>query len=62
MCWAEVFLTLLRKKGYKIEISEHWDGNEAELKVEGEDLWKFVNEKMSEKKHDLFKDYIVIIT
>ena len=62
MRWTEVFLSLLMRKGYKVDIPEEWNGNEADLKVEGIELWKYVNEKMSESKHELFKDYIFIIT
>ena len=66
MRWAEVFLTLLKQKGRKVTIPDEWDGNENELLVEenGEEipLWEYVNEVMSESKHELFKDYTFIIT
>ena len=38
MRWTEVFICLLRKKGYDIEIPDNWNGNEAELKVKDTDL------------------------
>ena len=62
MRWSEVFLSLLMRKGYNIEIPKDWNGNDNELLVEGEELWKYVNDIMSENKHDLFKDYTFLIT
>ena len=62
MRWVEVFLSLLKRNGYKVEIPEDWDGDEKELKVEGEPLWTYINEKMSNSKHKLFKDYTFLIT
>lgn len=62
MRWSEVFLSLLMRKGYNIEIPQDWNGNDNELLVEGEELWKYVNDIMSENKHDLFKDYTFLIT
>ena len=65
--WSEVVLSLLRKKGVKISIPPNWNGNDKELVVEmdnGEkpELWVYVNEKMSHPKHELYKDYIFMIT
>ena len=65
--WSEVALSLLRKKGVKISIPPNWNGNDKELVVEmdnGEkpELWVYVNEKMSHPKHELYKDYIFMIT
>ena len=68
MRWSEVFLSLLKRKGYKVVIPEAWNGNEAELRVvDPEDdndveLWKFVNERMSQSRYELFKDYTFLIT
>ena len=56
-----MFLSILRRKGYKIEIPEDWNGHDEELLVEGQELWEFVN-SMSESKHELFKDYTFLIT
>lgn len=65
--WAEVFLSLLIRKGRDVTIPDNWDGNENELLVEengkaGVPLWEYVNDIMSETKHELFKDYIFLIT
>ena len=64
MRWTEVFLTILRKKGYKIEHPDmnKWDGNDAEILVEGTPLWTYVNKIMGEKQHSLFNEYTFIIT
>ena len=64
MRWTEVFLTMLRKKGYKIEHPDmnKWDGNDAEILVEGTPLWTYVNKIMGEKQHSLFNEYTFIIT
>ena len=62
MRWTEIFLSLFKRKGYKVVIPDDWNGNEDELRVEGDKLWTFVNEKMSESKHKLFKDYSFLIT
>ena len=64
--WSEVVLSLLRKKGVQVSIPPNWNGDDKELSVEenGEktELWEYVNEKMSQPKHKLFKDYIFMIT
>ena len=65
--WSDVVLSLLRKKGVKVTIPPNWNGNDKELVVEenGEkpvELWVYVNEKMSHPKHELYKDYIFMIT
>merc|ERR1711884_368409 len=64
MRWTEVFICLLRKKGYDIEIPDNWNGNEAELKVAGTglELWEFINGITPDSKNDLFKDYTLLIT
>ena len=66
MRWAECFLNILKRSGWTIKIPEDWDGNEDDLVVEenGKNypLWKFVNDVMSQTKHQLFKDYTFIIT
>ena len=66
MRWAEVFLSLLMRKGRTIIVPSEWDGNENEVMVEenGENipLWEYINERMSESKHDLSKDYTFLIT
>ena len=62
MRWSEVFLSLLKRKGYKIEYPNEWNGNDNEILVEGKELWSYVNEEMSQSKHELFKDYTFLIT
>ena len=67
MRWPEVFISVLKRKGRKVVIPPDWDGNDAELEVIENDgkpipLWKYVNEIMSESKHELFKDYMFLIT
>ena len=66
MRWAEVFLTLLCREGYKVTVPSEWNGNENELIVEenGEktELWDYVNNKMSKPKHKLFDEGIVLLT
>ena len=61
MRWSQMFVTLLKKKGYTVEIPDKWNGNDAELLVEGKNLWKFVNEDISNRKHELFQDYTFLI-
>ena len=60
--WAEVFLCILYRNGYKIEIPEDWDGHEEDLLVEGKNLKDFINQDMSQSKHKLFEDYTLLIT
>ena len=62
MRWSEVFLTLLMRKGYKVKIPDNWDGSDSTLLVEGKELWDFVNNDLSEKKHDLFSEYTFLIS
>lgn len=62
MRWPEVFLCLLRRKGYNIEYPDDWTGNDQDLFIEGEPLWQFVNNTMSQSMHELFQDYTFIIT
>ena len=62
MRWLEVFLSIFRREGLDVHIPPDWNGNEAELLVEGFPLWEYVNSKMSKNKHKLFKDYIFLIT
>ena len=62
MRWSEVFLSLFKRKGYRIEYPDDWSGNDSEILVEGQELWSYVNEEMSQSKHELFKDYTFLIT
>ena len=62
MRWTEVFISLLQRNGYKIEIPENWDGDDSTLMVEGKELWEYINNEMSQSKHHLLKDYTFLIT
>ena len=59
---SEVFLCLFKQKGYKVQYPECWSGNDAEILIEGKELWTYVNEEMSQSKHELFRDYTFLIT
>jgi hypothetical protein len=61
MRWSEVFLSLLKRRGYKVKIPQDWDGNDNVLLVEGKELWKFITEDMSDKQHELFDEYTLLI-
>ena len=61
MRWSEVYLSLLKRRGYKVKVPQDWDGNDNDLLVEGKELWKFVNEDMSDKQHELFDEYTLLI-
>ena len=61
MRWPEVFLSLFKRKGLRVEYPEDWDGSDESILVEGQELWEYVN-KMSESRHKLFKDYSFLIT
>ena len=50
------------EEGFDVEIPEKWDGNDATLIVEGKELWDYVNNVMSANKHELFNDYVFLIT
>ena len=62
MRWSEIFISLLKRNGFKVEIPDDWDGLDSTLLVEGRELWDYVNNVMSEKKHELFKQYTFLIT
>ena len=48
--------------GHTIEYPEKWDGNDAEVLVDGQtELWEFVN-NMSESKSELLRGYSFLIT
>lgn len=61
MRWSEVFLSLLKRKGYQVVIPENWDGDDDNLLIEGKKLWDYVNYEMSDRKHELFNDYTFLI-
>ena len=64
MRWSEVFISVLKRKGREVVVPQDWDGNDAKIKVVENghpyELWQYVNEVMSESKHELFKDYITL--
>ena len=61
MRWSEVFVSLLMRKGYQVKIPDNWDGNDNTLLVEGRELWDYINEEMSQSKHELFQEYTFLI-
>ena len=61
MRWTEVFLSLLRRKGFNVVIPDNWNGTDSTILVEGKELWDYVNNEMSDKQHDLFKEYTFLI-
>ena len=65
MRWSEVFVSILRRKGLKVEFIEdedgNWDGDDENISVEGVPLWDFVD-SMAESKNDLLKESTVLLT
>ena len=64
MRWSEIFVAILRRKGYKVEYKEDtkgWDGNDDNIRVEGKKLWEFVD-SMAESKHELLKNHVFLVT
>ena len=62
MRWTEVFLSVFKREGLDVSYPKKWDGNDADILVEGTPLWDYVNSVMSKTKHQLFKDYTFLIT
>lgn len=62
MRWSEVYLSILKRKGFKVEIPSDWNGDDADLLVEGKSLWSFVDEDLQISNHELFKDCTFLIT
>ena len=62
MRFTEIFLSIFIRQGYKVEIPEDWNGDDNDIMVEGIDLWTYVNEVMSQNKHELFSNYVALIT
>ena len=63
MRFTEIFLSIFIRQGYKVEIPEDWNGeDDKDIMVEGIDLWTYVNEVMSQNKHELFNNYVALIT
>ena len=64
MRWSEIFVAVLRRKGYKVEYKEDakgWNGSDDTIIVNGKKLWEFVD-SMAESKHELLKDHVFLIT
>ena len=65
MRWSEIFVAVLRRKGYTVKCIEEedkgWDGNDDNILVNGKKLWDFV-ESMDQTKHELLKDHVVLVT
>ena len=65
MRWSEIFVSILRRKGYKVEFEEdehgNWNGDDEKISVEGVPLWEFVD-SMEESKNDLLKNCTVLLT
>ena len=62
MRWSEIFLSLLKRNGFTVEIPENWDGLDSSLLIEGRELWDDINNVMADSKHELFKDYTFLIS
>ena len=65
MRWSEVFVSVLRSKGYNVDYleDEHgWNGSDENIFVDGnKKLWDFVSE-LGMSKHEFLKDSVVLIT
>ena len=60
--WSEVFISILKREGYSIEYPDDWDGNDAQILVNGKtELWEFLN-NMQESKYQLLKNHPFLIT
>ena len=62
MRWTEVFISILKRLGHTIVYPEKWDGNDAEVLVDGQtELWEFVN-NMSQSKSEILRGFSFLIT
>jgi len=62
MRWIEVFVSVLKRKGYNVHIPSDWNGDDDEILVEGKPLWSFIEEDIQASNHGLLKDYTFLIT
>ena len=65
MRWFEIFVSVLREKGHKVEYlgGKKWDGDEAKIIVDDKTtLWDFVDNIMNQSKHELLKDFCYLVT
>ena len=53
---------IFRRQGYQVTYPDDWSGLDSEILINGKPLWEYVNDVMSESKHELFKDYTFLIT
>ena len=66
MRWFDVFVSVLKRMGYKVEYEEKWDGDEEKIFVvesceKKTPLWEFVD-ALEQSKHELLKDFIYLVT
>ncbi len=62
MRWSDVMVSVLRRKGFKIDIPENWSGKDEDLMVNGKPIWEFIEKDLRSTKHELLKDYTFLIT
>ncbi len=62
MRWSDCFVSVLRRKGFKIKIPEDWNGDDDKILVEDKPLWDFVDQDLHQSRHELLRDYIFLIT
>merc|ERR1711974_275344 len=65
MRWPEVFVSIFRKMGLKVEHGLNgvkWTGEDDDIYVEGVPLWTYVDTKLPSSKHEFLKDHTVLIT
>ena len=62
MRWSEVYLSILKRKGFQVTIPSDWSGDDKDLLVQGKTLQIFLQEDLQISKHELFKDYTFLIT
>ena len=64
MRWSEIFVAVLRRKGYTVEYNEDdngWNGNDDNIRVGQRKLWDFVD-SMDQSRHELLRDHVFLIT
>ena len=65
MRWAEIFVSILRRKGFKVEHLEKdegkFSGDDEDILVEGKPIWNFI-EELNVSKHELLRDNVMLVT
>jgi hypothetical protein len=61
MRWSEIYVSVFKRKNINVHVPENWSGDDDEILVDGKPLWTYVKE-MDQSKHELFKDYTLLIT